>query len=430
MTVEANDMGYFSFFLQEMVHIASDFKELFPTYIRDSFAYSFDNTALRHSVLAASAIIVDKRQGRDMARFHHHRQQTYQYVRQQLASGDYDAPLTAAVFWTQYMDLIYGDIDAAIKHNHGLFLVLQHLLNKQGSLWQHNTRPSIPPLCMVIWRHGIRSDIVMSPWMNGNPLTFPPILKEEEYLHRGWMEEYARVSIKEQAADWAAASFALECFLHRACHHANSFIKLRVNGDFPADIEAEFESIKQALIIEHDEWWNRSVIKQARTAELYTTPNDTSDDTSGIPPDQFLNYPPIPPIKNPLFAWLRNFWYANYIYISLFNYHPDQPRPHDPRRIEYAIEICRCYARTGFRNFPRWDDWCIIMAGVAFAENKIYHEESQWIYSRVNMHDGPGVSWPIVGALHGRMGELWGTQYFSWDDGKGAFSEFGVNLEG
>jgi len=27
--VEANDMNYFNFFLQEMVHIASDFKDLF-----------------------------------------------------------------------------------------------------------------------------------------------------------------------------------------------------------------------------------------------------------------------------------------------------------------------------------------------------------------------------------------------------------------
>jgi len=247
-TVESKDMGYFSFFLQEMVHIAADFKDLFPTYIRDSFTYSFNNTALHHSVLAASAIIVDKCQGRDMVRFHNHRQQTYQYLRQQLASGDYDAPLAAAVFWTQYMDMIYGDMDSAIKHNHGLFLVLQHLLNKQGNIWQRNTRPSIPPLCMVIWRHGIRSDIVMSPWMNGNSMAFPPILKQEEYLHRGWMEEYARVSIKEHAADWAAASFAIECFLHRACHHANSFIKHRVNGVFPTDIEAEFERIKQALI--------------------------------------------------------------------------------------------------------------------------------------------------------------------------------------
>jgi hypothetical protein len=81
-----------------------------------------------------------------------------------------------------------------------------------------------PPLCMVIWRHGIRSDIVMSPWMNGERLTFPPKLREEEDLHKSWMEEYAQLSTREHAADWAAASFALECFLHRACHHANRFI--------------------------------------------------------------------------------------------------------------------------------------------------------------------------------------------------------------
>jgi len=47
MTVKSIDMGYFRFFLQEMVQIASDFKETFPTYIRDSFAYSLDNNALR-----------------------------------------------------------------------------------------------------------------------------------------------------------------------------------------------------------------------------------------------------------------------------------------------------------------------------------------------------------------------------------------------
>jgi hypothetical protein len=148
-------------------------------------------------------------------------------------------------------------------------------------------------------------------------------------------------------------------------------------------------------------------------------PNDTTENDTTTSADQFLDYPPLPAIKNPLFAWLRNFWYAIYIYISLFNYRPDKPRPPDSRRIEYAIEICRCFARTGFRNFPRWDDWCIIMAGVAFAESRVYEEESKWIHSRVNRNDGPGVGFPIIGALHERMGQLWGTQYFSWEDGKG-----------
>lgn len=98
ITVEAIDIGYFSFFLQEIVQITSDFKETFPTYIRNSFAYSLDNNALRHSVIAASAMIVDKRQGKDMVRFRHHRQETFSNVRQQPASGEYDILLAAAVF--------------------------------------------------------------------------------------------------------------------------------------------------------------------------------------------------------------------------------------------------------------------------------------------------------------------------------------------
>jgi hypothetical protein len=405
-------MGYFNFFLDEMVHIASDFRELFPTYIRDSFAYSVDNNALRHSLLAASAAIVDKRQGRDMVRFHHHRQQTYSHLRQQLATEEYDAPLMAAVFWTQYMDLIYGDFDAAMKHNHGLFLVLQSLLERHGSLWTSDSRPSIPPLCMIIWRHGIRSDIVMSHWMNGNELTFPPIPRDQEGQHRAWMEDYARISVKENAADWAAASFSLECFLHRACHIANAFIKFRDDGVFPPAISLEFENAKRLLIQEHMEWWERPVVQQARIKELFSVPDPNGED---VLQDRFLDYPRLPPIQNPLFVWLRNFWYANYIYISLLNYSPNEDRPHDPLRIECAVEICRVYAATGFHNFPRWDHWCIIFAGVAFAESEAYDKESKWIYERMYLNNGPTVSWPVIGKLHGRMAELWGKQYFSWD---------------
>jgi hypothetical protein len=403
-----------------MVHIAFDFKDLFPTYIRDSFAYSVDNNALRHSVLAASAMIVDKRQGKDLVRFHHHRQKTYHYLRQQLSTCEYDAPLTAAIFWTQYMDLIYGDFDAALKHNQGLYLVLQNLLKQHGGAsWQTGTRPAVPPLCMIIWRHGIRSDIAMSHWMNGQELTFPPIPRDQEDLHRGWMEDYARVSVKEDATEWAAASFAVECFLHRACHIANHYIKYRVQGTFTPSIAAEFESVKRELIREHDEWWNRPVIQQAQLDENFTTvPLDDPWQ------DQFLDYPRIPQRKNPLFVSLRNFWYANYIYISLFNYEPDLPRLRDPRRIEYAVEICRVYAATGFHNFPRWDHWCIVLAAVAFGESEAYERESRWIYDR--FREGPGRSWPVIPQMYKRLGELWGKQYFLWDESPDFRSNFEV----
>ena len=70
------------------------------------------------------------------------------------------------------------------------------------------------------------------------------------------------------------------------------------------------------------------------------------------------------------------------------------------------------------------------MAGVAFAENEAYEEESKWIYRRINMNDGPGVSWPIIGALYDRMGELWGKQRFTW--GKEGFGvlELGNGFQG
>src|ERR1700737_4659581 len=412
MTVEAQDMCYFTFFLEEMGFIASDFKELFPTYIRDSFTYSVDNNALRHSVLAASAVIVDKRQNKDLTRFHYHRQQTYYYLREQLSKGQYDAPLTAAIFWTQFMDLIYGDFDAALKHNTGLNLVLQHLLN-QEELFRGGTLPAIPPLCMIMWLHGIRSDIAMSSWLNGMDLSFPPIPREQEYLHRGWMEDCARISIKDHAIEWAAASFALECHLHRACHEANRFIKHRVDGTFTPAIHAEFEAVKQELLAQHDEWWDRAVIQRAYVNEFYRTMPPDYDDTSQ---GQFLDYPRAPPVHNLLFVSLRNFWYANYIYISLFNYTPDIDRPHDPRRIEYAVEICRVCAVTGFHNFPRWDYWCIIFAAVAFGGSEMYEKESTWIRDRLMLRNGVGRSWEIIPQMYKRMGELWGKQYFSWDN--------------
>ena len=413
MSVESIDMGYFSFFLQEMAHISSDFKDLFPTFICDSFAYSIDNNALRHSVLAASAMIVDKRQGNDMLRFHRHRQQTYSGVRQQLASGEYDTPLAAAIFWTQYIDLIYGDFDAAAKHNNGLYLVLRHFLDYQGALRQGGTRPNITTLCMILWRLEILSDIVMSHGMNGKKLSFPPIRRDQEHFHRGWMEDYTRASITEDAVEWATASFSLECFLHRACHIANDFIKFRVNGEFPPEIATKFERVKQSLIVEHLKWLERPIIQKALSEELVSATLAPMDEPNHKP---FLNYPPIPPIKNSLFAWLRNLWYANYIYISILNYKPDRPRPHDPRRIECAVEICRVYASTGFGNFPGFSQFSVIMAAVAFAESPIYEKESNWIYNQMNMHNGAGKLWVVIPKCFGRMGELWGKQYFEWED--------------
>jgi hypothetical protein len=409
-TIESKDMGYFSFFLEEMKHITADFTETFPTYIRDSFAYSIENDALRNAVIAASAIIIDRRQRKDLERFHHHRQLTYCNVRQQLATGEYDVPLLAAIFWTQYMDLIYGDLDAAIKHNMGLYLVLQHLLNRDGKNWHEGGRANVPPLCLLMWRHGIRSDIILSFWMNGSQMTFPQIPREEEYLHRGWMENYGRVSEKEDVGEWALASFNLDAFLHRACHVVNDFMKFRVNGVFPYDIYLQFESAKESLIKEHMEWWDRPIIQKARREEMH--PCHVSNEPNA---DRFLHYPPFPPIKNHLFMLLRNQWYANYIYLSLLNYKPHESRPCDPRRIHHAVEICRIYAATGVKNFPGFELLALIMAAVAFAESPAYERESTWIYERIVKGRGPGTNWMIITHLYDRLGELWGKQYYSWD---------------
>ena len=70
------------------------------------------------------------------------------------------------------------------------------------------------------------------------------------------MEDYARVSVKEDAAEWAAVSFSLESALHRTCHIANDFMKYRVNGEFLPEISAEFDVAKQTLVQEHMHWWN------------------------------------------------------------------------------------------------------------------------------------------------------------------------------
>ena len=270
---------------------------------------------------------------------------------------------------------------------------------------------------MVLWRHGMRSDIAMCHWMNGRPLAFPPIPREQERLHRGWMESYARGSIKEDALEWAAASFSLECFLHRACHVANNFIKFRVDGRFPPEIAEQFESVKQSLIAEHSEWPQRSVIQKAFAEELLLT------SITSVSNPQFLDYPPAPPITNPLFIFLRNIWYGSYIYISLLGYEPNVPRPSDRLRISYAVEICRAYAVTGFQNFPGFDYYSVVMAAVAFAESEEYEKESEWIYKRVVFGNGPAICWPAIEKLFIRMGELWGKQYFEWED---VLPEYGV----
>ena len=412
--VESMDMGYFSFFLQEMVQIALDFKEIFPTYIRDSFAYSVDSNALRHSVLAASAMIVDKRQGKDMVRFHHHRQETFRNIRQQLALGEYNVSLAAAVFWTTYMDMLYGDFDAALKHIRGLYLVLQHLLKGENGIWQGGVASNIPPLCKLMWRFGRRSDIIMSHWMNGEKLVYPTIPREEEHLHRGWMEIYTRAASNEDGVEWATASFALECFMHRSCYIANDFLKFRLpEGTFPPAISTEFEKVKQALIRELLEWWKRPVIQKARSEEILLSviapPPPVSQPT-------FLDYPPFPLFHDALFVSLRNLWYANYIYVSILNCAAGQQRSHDALRIRYATEICRVFAAQGRRNFPAFDLICVIFAAVAFAESAVYERESRWIQEKMMGCDGPGRNWAIIPRLFTRMGELWGKQYYEWEE--------------
>jgi hypothetical protein len=227
------------------------------------------------------------------------------------------------------------------------------------------------------------------------------------------MEKYAGVSKREDAAEWIAASFSLECFLHRACHFANDIVKSRVNGQFFPNFANEFELVKQKLIAEHLEWWDLPVIQKASSEELFSAALYCDEEITHTP---FFDYPPFPRIKNSLFASLRNFWYTNYIYISILNYKPNEPRPHDPRRIEYAVEICRFYAMMGFQNFPAFDHLSIIMAAVAFAESPAYERESRWIRDHMNVLNGPGKNWLIIAGLYSRMGELWGKQYFNWYD--------------
>jgi hypothetical protein len=56
------------------------------------------------------------------------------------------------------------------------------------------------------------------------------------------------------------------------------------------------------------------------------------------------------------------------------------------------------------------------MAAVAFGGDPSYEKELKWVQERLVGENGPEKNWPIIAKMYGRMGTLWGKQYFEWED--------------
>jgi Fungal specific transcription factor domain len=374
--VDPQDSHYLRFFVLEMPRVLP-YAKLFPTAVGEVFYNGIHHTALRHSILALSSFMADRRAKRPANRAYMHLQKSLRLLQDAISNGNIDDGVLYAVFLMVYFNIVNSDHASSRRHLQGLQSLLdfrQRQISTERAMTASMNHPLVmPALTMLIRRMAMRLDFVLAIFYARKPI-FPHI--EEDY--RSWIPLAVDKNFPD-AADWALAEFALNDILHRAAHLSYQATEMRKAPTYTTLDELIIAHGADELTSDLGNWRTRRIVQNAELTEQIAfhklTPEQQSMDDV---PYQFLHYRPLH-IENPFYALLLNQYRAAQLYISLI-IHPEQG-PQPPDRFECAVDICRTHA--ALTSLPQKDTimtteiWALYLSGFAFGRS--YPMECGWI---------------------------------------------------
>jgi Fungal specific transcription factor domain len=170
--IVSSDLPYFNFFLDQMSNVLP-YVNIFQSAPANLFSTSLHHPALRHSILAISALIADKKREMGRRRALEHIQTSLKLLQDSLTIVKVDEGIVMSIFLLAYFSVTCGEHVTARKHLAGLHLVLTQLQEEHKSKNRGLLSPyAISPLTMLVWRMAFRMDFIGS-MMYGSRPVFP-----------------------------------------------------------------------------------------------------------------------------------------------------------------------------------------------------------------------------------------------------------------
>ena len=360
------DTHYMDYFLTK-VKVVLPYFEVFPNMVTDIFVRATSDQGLFHTVLSVSHLIADSRLHRSLMPAFHHQTQALALLQQSISATDITEALAISVAMLAWLNMTRCNRPAMNQHLNGLYLIFQEI-KAQCQL--------LSPLMMQIWRFSIRLDVIATTLFFPRDPLFDPVSANEDHLHRNW------ISVSTPTyhdTDWTLASFALDNLMHRATHVAMKAYELRRTN--PELAQCQIESWTHTLLSEHSQWCSRPIIAESQRLERTANANmSTTSDSYG---NRFLDYPPLR-IYNKFYGNLLNAWRAIYIFIDLIVSPEIGPLGGATKRYQYAIDICRTYARLGKDDmFAIGKVTNVFLTGVALGGKSRSPGEVGWLYDEM-----------------------------------------------
>ena len=357
----SDDSSYMDYFLSE-VKVVLPYFEIFPSMVTDIMCRAATDRGLFHTVLSVSHLIVDSRLHRSLLPAFHHQTEALSLLQQQISATDITEALAISVAMLAWLNISRCNRPTLNQHLHGLYLIFREI--------QTQGQPQ-STLLKQIWRFSIRLDLLATTLFFPRTPLFHTVPINEENLHRKWVRLSTETDLD---AEWILASFALDNLMHRATHVSMKAYELRKQD--PEQSSIQISKWIQALLLEHAQWCTRPIIIQAERYEQKVNEQcPTYEQAEGT----FLDYPRLQ-IYDKFYSNLLNAWRAIYIFIDLIANQDIGPSA-NPKRLSYAVEICRTYAALGRDDmFPIGKTIAVFLTGVAFGGKRTSPREVGWLY--------------------------------------------------
>jgi hypothetical protein len=386
-------------FLQDSPGAGYTFCELFPHMPAHFITLSMGNEGLRHSCLAAAAMVRDIHLGHKPSDLYLvEKTSSLRLLQQAISSDAVNECLFLAVIMQIFTDLCTGKFISIQRHLRGLYLIYRRIQIKAIE-----SNQEVTPMARFVARMAAQTDQQAAGLFEDFP-QWPLFTFKDEVEDRKWLARVADIS-KHMTLDhveWALASFEIENLWHRTYTFAKRSDIYRTSND--PEAEHKIRQEYNALLLTFELWRGRSIIVQQDQIEKYFQKTASSKET----PSQFLWHEPLL-LHNSFYAKLQNQWRAAWIYASTI-IHPF-PGP-QPDRFQIAVDMCRTHASLGQDVLvgPLWRT--LFYAGLVFGGDTRYPLESAWVLDR--LRDVVAV-FPAIGSVVDRMPAAWGSDTVHWN---------------
>ena len=308
-TREMAQLNSLRHFLQSSTIDTRCWYQLFPTIIDHLVSISLGNDSLRHSLLAAGAVI------RDIF-LHNPASELYlvekaaslRLLEQAISNCLVDEIMAISLLMHINMDFLLGQLRHARRHLHSLRIIFEQMKQRAK-----DTGQPLSLLVSLVQRKTIGIDFAIVS-LRGEPTQFESLDPIAELQDRQWLTQ-SRSGINKNMTssniEWTLSRFEIDNMMHRVYNAAKRCEEYRTSNDPQAEekVEIEYRKLTQAVEL----WKQRSIIREQEEIERYARQVNKPPDDPSL---RFLYHEPLH-LQNIFYANLLNQWRMINIWNSL-----------------------------------------------------------------------------------------------------------------